>query len=443
LPYPDLLRFIEKVTLDNPFIELDYALDPTTVNPSSCRPDELISSPDPMDTLALSLRLQLITHGCRPDVLEAGLCVIDFIDDRGYCPYGADEIARRGGLRQETVSEALELIKTFEPRGVGAYDLRECLLLQADESHPDYDAIRRLLNVPEELILSGNTKRLCGLCETDPDSLRAILRYLSGLSPFPGGAFPQSAPPGYVFPEIEVNMVDGGVELVIHGGDGFVSVGADYYHSALEAAAGDLCACEFIRSKYSEATALVHQLSLRRKALESLMLYLLDVQREYLTVGGRPPNPVTMREAAIAIGMHPSTVTRCVNGKYIQTKRGAIPLRSLFSSPLPANAQARGADGGADGGTGTGTGTGKGMGVSQAAAKDAIRSLIGEESPGSPVTDQAIADHLLARGISISRRTVAKYRGQMGIGGAASRALLPRRPGCPGSHPNAQKGVNT
>lgn len=420
LPYPSLVSFLERYSLDNPFLELNASQpvcgDPCFDSPavswqgkswagSEMDPTPLFHSPDPMQSLQEHLRLQLLSSRPSPEVLRAGSCIIEGIDDRGYFCESTEAVARATHLSESTAQEALNLIQTFSPSGVGAANLRECLLLQADPARQDRAILRSILEGPLEKIERRDLRYFAKQCGASVQDIAAAFQYLSTLSPFPGSSFQPSEPIHYVYPEIEITAANGKLSFSFHSGCDLISVNESLFQSLSQSPLTDQETRAYIREKYTEATALAQELTLRRSAVEKLILFLMREQRDYFLSPKGQLKPITMRQAAEAIGMHPSTISRCVNGRYIQTKDGVIPLKSLFSTSLASDSQEE---------------------VSSVEVKRAIRSLIEQESREHPISDQAIMERLSADGIRLSRRTVAKYRSQLGIPGSRARC----RKGC-------------
>jgi RNA polymerase sigma-54 factor len=412
MPYPALVSFLKNICLDNPFLEVasDESLcgDPLSVweweverpHGSEQDPTPLFQVADPMHTLQEHLRLQMLSAAQDEQLRRAGFVIIGCIDSRGYLRESLEDLARGTGLPRPLLEQALTLIHRFSPAGVGARDLRECLLLQADPRRRDRPVIEALLALPVEQLAQRDARNLARSCGASVSEVNGALRYLSTLSPDPGSQFPSIEPVCYLCPEIVITTQGNEIHCTIQSGCELVSVSDDLYHALTSDPALDKDTSDYIREKYQEANALIQQLNLRRRTLESLMLLLIQVQRDYFLYPKGPLKPLTMRQAAAILGVHPSTISRCVTGRYIQTKHGIVPLRQLFTQSIPSTT----------------------AGVHSAGeAKCAIRALIQQESPNLPLSDQELARQLENRGILLSRRTVAKYREQLGIAGSRAR----------------------
>lgn len=407
LPYHALTEFVEKATLENPFLAYDYTnheeefsmlyapqrRDSGEEHPF-LDPASFCECQDPMESLQESLRLQMLSSCASSAVTAAGLYIIQRIDRRGYCSMSLAEMVMSSPYSEIDLRQALSLIQTFSPKGVGAFSLCECLKLQIDVSHPDYQKICTLLNLPLEVLERRNLKELARCCCFSTSTVQRILNYLSTLNPAPGLAYLAPEPVGYILPEIAILSQHNEAELWLRDGTRLVVLDEAYFRQLSDYKYLDADTEEYISVKYQEAKALAEGLAMRQKVMEQLMKYLLIAQRDYFLNPAGQLKPLTMRQAAQALQIHPSTITRCVNDKYIQTRTGVIPLRSLFSAGLPSCSE---------------------QSVSPDTIKRMLLSTIQAEAPDHPLDDTALTARLIAAGITISRRTVTKYRQQIGI----------------------------
>lgn len=406
MPYPALVSFLDRYALENPFLEKQDAWplcgDPFGGGRAKSRaggaagmdPIPLFHSTDPLDTLYEHIRLQLFGAGLSARVLLAGLCAAEYIDERGYLCESAEAIAEQNDLSPRDVRDAIEKIKTFSPAGVGASCLRECLLLQADARRCDVSLMERVLDGPLEKLAARDSRYFARRLGVDERAVQAVFSHLSELSPHPGHGFESPSVTHYIYPEIEVFKRNGALSFSLQSGCDLVYANEPLYRELIARVSPGTADMEYIRSKYREASVLMQGLSLRRTTTEQLMLFMLSAQRDYFLHEGQPLRPVTMRQAADALGVTPSTISRCVNGRYIQTKDGVVLLKSLFAQRATLSADEP---------------------LSAAAVQSRIRAIIQTEPPHAPVSDQAIADRLAMDGARLARRTVAKYRDQMGI----------------------------
>ncbi|HPV77699.1 MAG TPA: RNA polymerase factor sigma-54, partial [Gemmatimonadaceae bacterium] len=278
--------------------------------------------------------------------------------------------------------------------GVGARDLRECLLLQLrDLKHEETLQYRLVRDAFDELIAhrwSEISKRF-GISAQD---VQQAADEIAKLDPKPGLRY-SNANDGYIVPDLVVEKIDGAYHVFINDGNlPRLKLSRAYQEIARDKKKFDGENKEFISSKLNSANWMIQAIEQRRQTMLKVMNYIVDRQRDFFEKGVQYLKPLTLREVAEVIAMHESTVSRVTNEKFVQTPRGVLPLKFFFSSGLSTT-------GGED--------------VSARGIKDQIEKLVTNEDPKNPLTDQAIVNILRDSGVNIARRTVAKYRDQLGV----------------------------
>jgi RNA polymerase sigma-54 factor len=294
----------------------------------------------------------------------------------------------------EEVDEMLGIIQSLDPPGVGARDARECLLVQMRDQKQEESLAYRLVNECfDELIghrWSEISKRF-GLTQADVQAAADEIRKLDHK---PGLRY-SSAGDDYITPDLVVERVDGAYRVFLNDTNlPRLRLSRVYQEIARDKKKFDGENREFISSKLNSANWMIQAIEQRRQTMLKVMNYIVDRQKDYFDRGVQYLRPLTLREVADAVGMHESTISRVTNEKYVQTPRGVLPLKFFFSSGLATS-------GGED--------------VSARGIKAQIEKLVGEEDPRRPLTDQAIVNILRKTGVQIARRTVAKYRDQLGV----------------------------
>jgi RNA polymerase sigma-54 factor len=325
---------------------------------------------------------------------EVGEEILGNINDDGYLTCDLDEIARGVSADVGEVEAMLRLIQGFEPTGVGARNLQECMLLQLEEEDgrdsPAYVIVRDFF----EQLSQHKWNEIAQQMGMSVKEVQGHSDRISDLEPKPGRVF-SFVEDKYVVPDIIVEKIDG--DYVIYLNDGNLPRlrrSSSYYEVARDKKAFKGDTKKFIFEKMNSANWLIQAIEQRRQTMLKVMSYIVDRQREFFDQGIAYLKPLTLREVAETIEMHESTVSRVTNQKYCQTPRGVFKLKFFFSSGIE---------------------TYDGEEVSARGIKAKISRLIEEEDPSKPYTDQAIVNHLKQEGIKIARRTVAKYRDQMGI----------------------------
>lgn len=371
-----------------------------------------------------------------PDIRPYCEAVIQNIDDNGYLKFTPEEIANSlaEDLRKEPmetvvrkVARALQIIQSMEPRGVGARSLRECLLLQLDEGDPVYPLLRHLIESHLEDIGNNRLPKIVKDFTAQPDIL-AMLGYkgepnpselledikelvaeVQKLNPKPGNNFP-SEPNPRVFPEVTIKQVDGQYEIILE--DSYlppITVNPKYAELAKDKTLPKT-EREFLKRKLDSGKMLISAIEQRRSTIQKITAEILKRQFEFFENGIESLKPLKMQEIADAVGIHVSTVSRAISGKWIETPRGIFPMKFFFASAAPKS-DPRPSDVFAP--------------VASADAPDEktrlslmekIREIVDGEDRKNPLSDLEIAKILKDRyGVAAARRTIAKYREEMGI----------------------------
>ncbi len=332
------------------------------------------------------------------------------ISDDGYLACPLEEIQR--GVNELLVREAderdsdvapfsdaemqtmLKIIQDLDPPGVGARDLRECLLLQLRAAgHRDSMAYRLVEESFEDLI-SHRWSELSKRFGISAQEVQNAADEIAKLDPKPGLRY-SAAGENYIIPDLVVDKIDQAYHIFLNDGNlPRLKLSRAYQEIARDKKKFDTESKDFIASKLNSANWMIQAIEQRRQTMLKVMHYIVDRQRDFFERGVQALRPLTLREVAEAVGMHESTVSRVTNEKFVQTPRGVLPLKFFFSSGLA---------------------TSDGDDVSARGIKDQIQKLVSGEDTKNPLTDQAIVEILQQTGVQIARRTVAKYRDQLGV----------------------------
>jgi RNA polymerase sigma-54 factor len=349
------------------------------------------------------LLFQLHLSTSDPEQLRLGTLLIGNIDESGYLKESFDELAGAAGVESARLEEALCLVQSFEPTGVGARNLRECLLLQLD-SHTDLHPLVRVL-ITEHLV-ELERRHWDKLADTLGVSLREIqqaVKSIASLEPKPGRTFGVEDP-RYITPDVYILKMDDEF-MVLLNEEGLPRLRVSpYYRSILADKAGNGREVrEYIEGRMRSALWLIRSIEQRQRTIYKVASSLVKFQRDFLERGITALRPLTLKEVAEDIGMHESTVSRVTTNKYVHTPQGLFELKYFFHRGVPST---------------------RGETVSSLKVKDLIHKLLTVEDSGRPMSDQRIVE-LLRRdhSIEIARRTVAKYRGQLKIPSSSRRRL--------------------
>jgi len=317
--------------------------------------------------------------------------IVDSLEDDGYFRVTADEVIQAvdyEGVTEADVVHVLEcIVQELEPGGIGARDLTECLLLQISDDDVSAMLVRQMLLYHADKLADDEVLMQEMHCSSE--ELIAARHLLRRLDPFPGHGL-RGVENIYVQPEIIFRIVDGEVEVDVPK-SGWRGLKVSEQWAGKTWTGKDR---EFMDAASQEAKWLLSALDQRSETLMKVGLCLAAKQRLFLEHGVLGLKPLTLQVVAEEVGLHESTISRVTNGKYAQTPLGLIEMRCFFSAGLPTR--------------------GGGM-ISVHRVQQRVKTLIESEPIGRPISDQAISDRLQAEGIGIARRTVAKYREQLGL----------------------------
>jgi RNA polymerase sigma-54 factor len=333
--------------------------------------------------------------------------LIEAIDDDGYLGESNAAIcASLHGLYridEDEVEAVRHRIQRFDPLGVGSRSLRECLGVQLETFTPGTPGLglaRRLVEQHLDDLARQERSRLCQVLGVDAEALDAAITLIRSLAPRPGSSH-VGTPPEYIVPDAYASRVGGRWQVSLAPGCQPRLTINEQYSALVAQARGD--DATYLRGQLQEARWLIKSLKARAETLLKVAGAIVRAQEGFLDFGPEAMRPLVLKDIADEIGMHESTVSRVTTRKYLHTPRGTLEFKYFFSSGVAT------ADGGA---------------ASATAIQAMIRKLIGEEIPRRPLSDQALAHELNRRGISVARRTVAKYREGMNIPSSADRCRL-------------------
>jgi RNA polymerase sigma-54 factor len=294
----------------------------------------------------------------------------------------------------DEVNAMLQIIQDLDPPGVGARDLRECLLLQLRAGNQSQSLAFRLISDAFDELIAHRWSELSKRYAISAQEVQGAADDIAKLDPKPGLRF-SAGSDNYIIPDLVVERIDGQYHIFLNDGNlPRLRLSKTYQDIARDKKRYDVESKDFIANKLNSANWMIQAIEQRRQTMLKVMHYIVDRQRDFFERGVQGLKPLTLREVAEAVGMHESTVSRVTNEKFVQTPRGVLPLKFFFSSGLS---------------------TSDGDDVSARGIKDQIEKLVSGEDAKNPLTDQAIVEVLMQTGVQIARRTVAKYRDQLGV----------------------------
>jgi RNA polymerase sigma-54 factor len=333
------------------------------------------------------------------DLIIAGQ-IIEQIEETGYFPGPALDLAHRLGVPLCDVERVLAIVQTFDPAGVGARSLAECLALQAKDADRYDPAMARLIDNLDYLA-RGNLPALKRICGVDDEDLADMIRELRAYDPKPGCRFNRGERVEAVVPDVFVARRAQGWAIELNNATLPRLLVNRSYYAELAGGAQDRQSKAWLSECLASANWLLKALDQRARTIVKVATEIVKQQDGFFRHGVSHLRPLTLRQVAEAIGMHESTVSRVTSNKYLACERGLFELKYFFTSGIQS----------ADGGDA----------VSAEAVKSQIRALIAAEDGHAILSDDQLVDLLRAKGFDIARRTVAKYREALGIGSSVQR----------------------
>jgi len=427
LTMPELLDRIAAELEDNPFLETsDSAEAAGNEDKESADPPEEDHQPDPVDLDNLGNLLEgapsrspsspneendydMVQNVAAPEahnedsilaemrmreepaiVIQNAELIFRFIDGRGFLPHGLEEVAEVTGVDYESLHLALSRIRILAHPAIGCQDLRECFLLQLDAMEEDHYIARKILFDYFDDLLANRIPQIAKAEDLTLDEVRHAIEVLALFDSRPLGEYEQDYN-RTIFPDVVIEEDEDGTMKIRLVRDGMPEVRLTRKaQEALEQAKGDKRLHAFLMKKIERARWFLDAVQQRRETLTKIARELVARQRDFLAHGPERMQTLKMQEVADAVGVHISTVSRAIRGKYAQTPQGILPLKGFFSG---------------------GQSTSKGGHRSRVAIQERIKEIVGAEDKAHPLSDEEIVRVLRDRdGTSVARRTVTKYR---------------------------------
>ncbi len=351
------------------------------------------------DHLMWQLNLQTSDSALR----EIGQAIIGTIDDDGYLVASVDEISALGGWDGGEVERALEHVQGFDPIGVGARDLQECLLLQLRHLGLGGTAVETLVRDHLRLLQNHRIPELARQLAIEHDEVKAHIELIKNLDPKPGSRY-TPAESQYVIPDVYIVKTDEGYKAVLNE-DGLPQLRISPVYRRLLDKGGETSdeTRAYVKDKFRSALWLLKSVDQRQKTILKVATSIINFQRGFLDAGIEHLRPLVLRDVANDIGMHESTVSRVVNNKYMHTPQGVYEMKYFFHSGINSS---------------------EGENVSSVTIKQRIRKIIEGEDQRRPLSDSKIMSILQREGLALARRTIAKYREELRIPTSNQRKVL-------------------
>jgi RNA polymerase sigma-54 factor len=345
------------------------------------------------ETLQQNLVSQLNQTALNADDRKTAELIIGNIDDNGFLQSTPEEMALSSGVSNEDFEKMLALIQGFYPPGVGARDLRECLLIQLQREGRENGIEYKIVSEHMEDLGKRRFPEIARRMGISVEEVQEAANNIARLNPRPGQVF-AAAPQNYVLPDVTVEKVDGDYQIILNNEQIPHLRISNTYKDIIAQGNNGSEVKDYIRDKIRSGKFLIRSIHQRQQTISNIAHQIVSRQRDFFEHGPSHLKPMTMGEIADAVGVHETTVSRAVSGKYMATPQGIFEMKYFFTP-------------------GYQTSTGESM--SNTSVKEAILDLVKHEDGNAPLSDQEIVEILSERGIPIARRTVAKYRTELNI----------------------------
>ncbi|HET6350758.1 MAG TPA: RNA polymerase factor sigma-54 [Coriobacteriia bacterium] len=427
MPIADLQQLIEVEMLENPVLEVDETdtepvegeelpeqaederswdewlemyedldsmepMAPRDPNAESANTEEFVGGVQSFDEYLLD---QLALYELSDDVEHAAQAVIGSLDDDGFFRGALEEIAKLVGVDVETAEKGMRAVQQLDPPGVGARDLAEALCIEMESLGLVEPNLTRIIKDHLDDVAANHFRKVARALKIDETEVRRLVEILRILNPRPAGAFSPGPSPGYIVPDVTVRRFDD-EWLLIPNNEALptLRVSPRYRTMLKSGSTADDETRRYLKDKIRSAESFIKNVDRRKDTVSRITEIILEVQRDFFEDGKGPLRPLRLEDVAVEIGVHLSTVSRGVTGKYMATPYGLFELKHFFSG---------------------GYRTSTGMDVAATSIKQRLRDLVKEEDIAKPLSDQKLAELLMAEGVDVARRTVAKYREELGI----------------------------
>lgn len=417
MPVMELQQFVREQLEANPMLEMDDS-------PPLSKEEELFASmskdyPENNHTYTIN-RDEPFTYEARTETYNSlyeyllfqlnilplsdhqrriGKYILSNIDDNGYLLLLPTAIAEELGLPFTEVDEVLTLIRRFDPAGVCCMNLKDCLILQLDHEDAHYEERKTIINDYLDMVAANRVPQIAKQMKLPIDTVNQLVESIRALDPRPGQTWGGGGSVEYIAPDVTIKLLDGEWTVLLNEWDVPKILVNDYYQNLVKKGMQiDASTEDYIKEKFNAAVWVLKSIEQRRKTIYDTVNAIIKFQKDFLEGRSEYPVPLNLKNVAREINVHESTVSRAISSKFIQTPRGLFSFKYFFP---------KGVASGSDQNT---------LGI-----KQQLKDLIDREDTAHPLKDGELTELLQQKGVEISRRTVAKYREQLGIPVAGKR----------------------
>ena len=352
------------------------------------------------DNLYDSLMDELKYFKIEPEEKRICKYIIDSLDEDGYLRINDKEIYDELGVEASLFRSCLDIVQQLDPPGIGARNISECLILQLERMGISNNIVENIIMNDLELIGKNKLKDIARKYKISIEKCKEAIDIIRHLDPKPGRACSNDRC-AYIQPDVIVEKVDGGYFVRTNDKDVYNIKINEFYRNMIKDSSSDHEAKEFIKERLNSAANLIKNIESRKSTILRIAEAIVEEQYEFIEKGEKYIKPMKMKDIADKLDIHESTVSRGVNGKYMLTPFGLYEFKFFFNAALEKEDSSEGA--------------------SSAGIKRSIREIIDAENKKKPLSDDTISKMLKEKGVSVARRTIAKYREEMGIPSSSRR----------------------
>jgi len=349
------------------------------------------------------LQEQLVEVNIDQYMLTICKYIVESLDNRGYLEISTEELAEELSISKEVIEKALKLVQSLEPYGIGARSIKECLLIQSSKLNILDDIIEKIILNHLESIAENKYELVGKDLNISPREAQRYGDLIKKLEPKPSRGFYTGEEVNYIIPDAEIKNIDGEFFILMNESVLPRLMINKTYKDVLQNNQ-DLKTNAYVKDKINQALFLIKSIEQRKNTLHKVLECVINKQKDFFKFGKQYIKPLTLKEVAEIIEVHDSTVSRAIKDKYVLTSYGTIKIKNLFANGLPSN--------------------NNDDDMATIKIKNEIKRIIDEENKGKPLSDQIISSILGDTNMNISRRTVAKYREELGIKASSMRKRL-------------------
>ena len=351
-------------------------------------------------TLPENLMFQLQCATENKEYRRIGAYIIESLDENGYLTATAEELAAATGVSVEKIEDILDIIHGFDPVGVGAKNLAECLMIQLENRGQLTELYENVIENHLGDLANGKFGAIAKELGISPKEVQEMNDVIRSLEPKPGRMFASGADTKYIVPDVIIEKVDDEYVVTVNESSTPRLMVSSYYSKLMKQSEEDDKLSKYLADRVNAAIWLIKSIEQRKQTIYNVVTAVVKHQREFFDRGSKYLRTLTLRDIAEELGVHESTVSRSINGKYLQCPRGVFEIKYFFSAGVSGV---------------------HGEGISSNSIKEFIKEIVDGEDTKSPYSDQAMVELLGEKGINISRRTVAKYRDELNIPSSSKR----------------------